>query len=181
MPPWRYAASGDNGTFLQDPLSWWWKILVPAKRDTIAGWYSMVKCEDCGYLGQYDTTTVGRKSEHLELLTKERSGEWELPPIPELSCIAQRWTAYPEWHRCNKSWNQLIQAERECNSFVPYQPGFTPKEHLKQQQEHEVREDQRAWQKKMLQYNVKGLFAVGLIVAAISVGLQLLTSYLSAD
>jgi hypothetical protein len=118
----------------------------------------MVKCADCGFLAGRDlesrqlveVTVENRKTGIIPTHHKYPDEVYSAFPL----CFAQAWPLQDE----AKSKQQadiltVIQRERECDKFVRWRQGFTPKEHqemidqqeLKRWQVEQRRED-RKWQ-----------------------------------
>src|SRR5258708_5505107 len=108
----------------------------------------LVKCADCGYLGLRHTTT--RQLLEADEVFRQKGqiradgNHWLYDEHPV--CFAQkinfREKIGNQPHNEYELRGKVVQAEWNCNGFIKWQPGLTPKEH----QEMMMLEEQRKWQ-----------------------------------
>lgn len=116
----------------------------------------MVKCSECGFLAVRDIDT--RELEEVDGTFRE----WGRPPLKRIGgrnqykgqydiplCFVQSYNLYDEVKTAGGKpeldyviVKSIIDQDRQCNSFIKWQQGFTPKEH----REMIDREAMRKWQ-----------------------------------
>lgn len=119
-----------------------------------------VRCADCGFIAVRDRTSRELVEVEAGLRVK-----WELPTLPNSSYLR-----YEDFPVCLKgmvslridapSYNReevaaLVGQERECDAFIEWCRGFSPKEHQEmqlaqelQRQQQAMREQERDWQER---------------------------------
>ncbi len=102
-----------------------------------------VRCVDCGFLCWLPPEHLRKyflKSQadfHLECSPSSREAVIQKTHtnLQLLYCRRLQWrTDFPEKLASDKIFN-IIENERECSYFIPYQPGYTPDEHRELQRE----------------------------------------------
>jgi hypothetical protein len=123
-----------------------------------------VRCADCGFLAVRE-----KASRRLVEVEKEMRDEWQLPLTPSITAREQL-IIYEEWPVCFAMAADLpteaqtavgnnpdayfqgvgstLHRQRDCESFITWEHGFTPKEHRDTMIAKELIEDQRRWQEE---------------------------------
>ena len=110
----------------------------------------MVKCADCGFLAQRDNQTRELRDAEEGLRksgkTPVRWGEHSFRPMSDPAPPVYEHTPLCAELRLEFPAENLldtIQEERDCSTFVPWRPGFTPKEHREMLERQRQREEDR--------------------------------------
>ncbi len=117
----------------------------------------MVRCADCGFLAILQTSPqrglveVDRelRDGNLPALTSADGIRLAFRPLP--ICFLRKFELEQEYRKCQspghpnepKDFSTVINSQRQCDGFVKWVQGFSPREHHEIIEETELRENQR--------------------------------------
>ena len=109
----------------------------------------MVQCSDCGYLYALAANQMPawEISEHLRTADAPETHGWEplcaarafdlRKEFVERQTEAARYAQFSASPR-SIAWGQLLRFDRPCSEHVDWVPGFSPKEHREENEEHDL-------------------------------------------
>ena len=103
-----------------------------------------VKCQDCGFLAVRHGGT--RALVEAEIRMRDAADLVLYDPSPVCFVRASDLAAEMELPKGKAQFLKVLGTERECQRFVKWQQGFTPREHKEMIDSQEQRERDRQWQ-----------------------------------
>jgi hypothetical protein len=122
-----------------------------------------VKCETCGFFSKHGRGSSAPAPRYYEVETTDRTNTNEIfrhfaegrSVSCEIVCFQHKLNFMAELNRLpgqsqrNDKLVAMVRQNRNCESWYPYRPGFSPKEHYEELQMQRLEQDRRAFEKSL--------------------------------